>query len=30
MNLESFVQADGALIPFDSNIDLKNFVSPFM
>ncbi|XP_024359532.1 protein NARROW LEAF 1 [Physcomitrium patens] len=29
-NPESFVRADGAFIPFDSNLDVRNFISPFV
>lgn len=28
MNPESFARADGAFIPFDNNLDVRNFVSP--
>jgi hypothetical protein len=30
MNPETFVRADGAFIPFDSNFDVRNFVTPFV
>lgn len=30
MNPDSFVRADGAFVPFDSNFDVRNFVTPFV